>query len=31
MCEVNIGSVTGYWGTTLFLESYGVGVFPGLP
>ena len=26
--EVNIGSVTGYWGTTLFLESYGVGVFP---
>jgi diacylglycerol kinase family enzyme len=27
-CEVNIGSVTGYWGTTLFLESYGVGAFP---
>lgn len=27
-CDVNIGSVTGYWGTTLFLESYGVGVFP---
>ncbi|MDO8877808.1 MAG: diacylglycerol kinase family protein [Pseudolabrys sp.] len=26
--DVNIGSVTGYWGTTLFLESYGVGVFP---
>ena len=27
-CDVNIGSVTGYWGTTLFLESYGVGAFP---
>lgn len=27
-CDVNIGSITGYWGTTLFLESYGVGVFP---
>lgn len=26
--EVNIGAVTGYWGTTLFLESYGVGAFP---
>lgn len=26
--DVNIGSVTGYWGTTLFLESYGVGAFP---
>lgn len=26
--DVNIGSVTGYWGTTLFLECYGVGVFP---
>jgi diacylglycerol kinase (ATP) len=26
--DVNIGSVTGYWGTTLFVESYGVGVFP---
>lgn len=27
-CEVNIGSVSGFWGTTLFLESYGVGAFP---
>jgi diacylglycerol kinase (ATP) len=27
-CGVNIGSVTGSWGTTLFLESYGVGAFP---
>lgn len=26
--DVNIGSVTGHWGTTLFLESYGVGAFP---
>jgi diacylglycerol kinase family enzyme len=26
--EVNIGAVSGYWGTTLFLESYGVGAFP---
>ena len=28
VCEVDIGSVTGSWGTTLFLEGYGVGVFP---
>lgn len=28
LCEVTIGSVTGAWGTTLFLEGYGVGVFP---
>ncbi|MFA6265733.1 MAG: diacylglycerol kinase family protein [Pseudolabrys sp.] len=27
-CPVSIGAVTGHWGTSLFLEAYGVGVFP---
>lgn len=27
-CPVSLGSVTGHWGTSLFLEAYGVGVFP---
>lgn len=27
-CPVSLGSVTGHWGTTLFLEAYGIGVFP---
>jgi diacylglycerol kinase family enzyme len=27
-CPVNVVSVTGNWGTTLFLEAYGVGAFP---
>jgi len=27
-CPVSIGEVTGHWGTSLFLESYGIGVFP---
>lgn len=27
-CPVTIGMVTGHWGETLFLEGYGVGVFP---
>lgn len=25
---VSIGNVTGHWGTTRFLEAYGIGVFP---
>jgi len=27
-CPVALGTVTGHWGSTLFLEAYGVGVFP---
>lgn len=27
-CPVSLGSVTGHWGTSLFLEAYGIGVFP---
>jgi diacylglycerol kinase family enzyme len=27
-CPVSLGSVTGHWGTSLFLEGYGIGVFP---
>jgi diacylglycerol kinase family enzyme len=27
-CPVTIATVTGHWGTTPFLEAYGVGVFP---
>lgn len=27
-CPVSLGAVTGHWGTSLFLEAYGVGVFP---
>jgi len=27
-CPASIGSATGAWGTILFLESFGVGLFP---
>jgi len=27
-CPVSIATVTGHWGTSPFLEAYGVGVFP---
>lgn len=27
-CSVSIAAVTGHWGSSLFLEAYGVGVFP---
>jgi len=27
-CPVTLGSATGHWGTSLFLEGFGVGVFP---
>jgi diacylglycerol kinase family enzyme len=27
-CPVSLGSATGAWGTTLFLEGFGVGAFP---
>jgi len=27
-CPVSIGAVTGHWGKSLFVEAYGLGVFP---
>jgi diacylglycerol kinase (ATP) len=27
-CPVSLAAVTGHWGTSLFLEAYGIGVFP---